>query len=516
MKKTIQIVHTSDIHGHILPINYANNHYQDIGLSKLSSITKTYNKQNTILIDTGDTIQGSPMMHILQTKNDQYIHPIASAMNAMQYHYFIPGNHDFNFGQDYLHSFINDLDATSLCANITKEDNHLLFQKPYDIYTTSEGIKIAIIGLTTEYIPNWEQPSHIKGIQFHSVIDTLKNILPEVKSHQPHAIIVAYHGGFEKDLETFELTIKDTKENVGSAIIEQFPEIDVLLTGHQHRKIAQSIHSVLVSQPSSKGDLLSEITLEFEHQDHWILINKEIKQLSTQDVSSDKTIENLVERDEEITQQYLNQVIGNINDGSMKIEDQFLARINKHPIVSLINKIQLETSGAMISCMSLANDATGFNQDITVRNVFSTYPFPNTLSVLKINGKELKLALEENAKYFTIVEHKITISKEFSSPKEQHYNYDMFDGIEYTIKVSNPIGSRITSLSRHNKPITEDDQFTLVLNNYRASGGGDFEIFKDLDVIKEIPSDVPILIIDYIKREKTINRTNNHNITITK
>jgi 2',3'-cyclic-nucleotide 2'-phosphodiesterase/3'-nucleotidase len=134
--------------------------------------------------------------------------------------------------------------------------------------------------------------------------------------------------------------------------------------------------------------------------------------------------------------------------------------------------------------------------------------------VVKINGKELKLALEENAKYFTLVEDQITVSDAFSKPKEQHYNYDMFDGIEYTIKVSNPIGDRIVSLTRNQKAIKEDDLFTLVLNNYRASGGGHFAIFRNLDVIKEIPTDVPILIMDYIQQEQKIVPTTKNNITV--
>lgn len=166
--------------------------------------------------------------------------------------------------------------------------------------------------------------------------------------------------------------------------------------------------------------------------------------------------------------------------------------------------------------MSLANDSTGFDDNISVRNVFSTYPFPNTLTIVKINGKELKLALEENAKYFTLINNQITISDTFSKPKEQHYNYDMFDGVEYTIKVSNPIGQRIISLTRHNHQIQETDEFTLVLNNYRAAGGGDFQIFRNLDVIKEIPKDVPILIIDHIKEVKTIVPNKKNNITIIK
>jgi 2',3'-cyclic-nucleotide 2'-phosphodiesterase/3'-nucleotidase len=516
MTKIIKLLHTSDIHGYILPKNYANNHKQDIGLSKIATFIKDHSEEETILIDTGDTIQGSPMMHILQTKNEQRIHPIANVMNMMDYDYFIPGNHDFNFGQNYLSKFTSELNAIKLCANIKNDQGELLFQKAYDIYTTTDGIKIAFIGLTTEYIPNWEQPSNIEGLIFNPVITTLKSILKEVQTHHPHAIVVAYHGGFEKDLDTFEFTMKDTKENVGSAIIEQFPEIDVLLTGHQHRFINRTVKDILVSQPGSKGEQVSEITLNFTKTKTWELSEKQIELVSMKNYPSKKQIEQLITLEENITQQYLNQVIGYVKDDSLHIEDQFLARLHKHPIVSLINKIQLQTSDAMISCMSLANDSTGFDQKITIRNVFSTYPFPNTLSVLKILGKQLKEALEENAKYFTLKNDKIIISEEFSYPKEQHYNYDMFDGIEYTIKVSAPIGQRITSLTRNHKPINDEDEFTLVLNNYRASGGGDFAIFKELDVVKEIPNDVPILIIDYIKKMRDIEPIRINNITITK
>jgi 2',3'-cyclic-nucleotide 2'-phosphodiesterase/3'-nucleotidase len=456
------------------------------------------------------------MMHILQSNKDRQTHPSANTMNAMGYDYFIPGNHDFNFGQDYLNSFLSQLQAKTLCANILNNNGDYYFQQPYDIHTTKDGIKIAIIGLTTEYIPNWEQPTNIIGIEFASVIESLKTTLKEVKLQEPHAIVVAYHGGFEKDLDSFEFTSKDTKENVGSAIIEHFPEIDVLLTGHQHRKIGRLVNNILVSQPGSKGELISEITLSFEQTKDWTLKSKTVKQHTTENVESSKVIENLVAKEEQITQQYLNKVIGQVKGVSMRIEDQFLARVNKHPIVSFINQIQKEVSGAMLSCMSLANDSTGFEQEITVRNVFSTYPFPNTLTVLKINGKELKLALEENAKYFTLVDGQITVSDAFSKPKEQHYNYDMFDGITYTIKVSNDIGQRIVSLRRNNREIMPEDIFTLVLNNYRASGGGDFAIFRNLDVIKEIPTDVPILIIDYIQAIKTVIPSTKNNITILK
>ena len=516
MNEKITIIHTSDIHGYILPINYANNKLENIGLAKIASAIKTYRNNNLILIDSGDTIQGSPMMYIHQKHFKNTIQPMAKILNYLSYDYFIPGNHDFNYGKNYLKEFTDNLNAKTLCANIFTNNNKLFFNNSYDIYNSKKGVKLAIIGLTTEYIPNWEQPAHIKNLTFKSVIDSLKKILLEIKPQNPDTIIVVYHGGFEKDLDTFKPVIKNTNENVASSIIEQFPEIDVLLTGHQHRKISRKIKNILVSQPGSRGENFSCIEMEFNKTNKWNLLSSKISLHDSTLYKADKKVINLVSKEEKITQNKLNQVIGYVENKSLIINNQFEARINKHPIVSLINKIQLESSGAMISAMSLANDSTGFNEKITVRNVLSTYPFANSLSIVKISGQKLKLALEENAKYFTINNNKITISKEFSKPKEQHYNYDMFDGIEYTIKVSNPIGKRIISLTRKGKKIKSDDTFTMVLNNYRAAGGGDFKIFKNLEIIKEIPKDVSVIIIEYIQKNKIIKPIDNKNIIIIK
>jgi 2',3'-cyclic-nucleotide 2'-phosphodiesterase/3'-nucleotidase len=409
---------------------------------------------------------------------------------------------------------MKSFNGISLCANIYERAD-LFAQKPYVIHQTNEGIKIAIIGLTTDYIPHWESPGNIENLNFKPVINTLRLILEDIKKHSIHAIVVAYHGGFEKDLDSFKLSVKDTKENVGSLIIESFPEIDVLLTGHQHRMISRNIRNVSVSQPGSRASFFSLVHMSFEKKDDWALVGIDHSLQSVEDHQADNLILKLIEKEENFTQNKLNEVIGHVTNGSYLIENQIQARITKHPIVSLLNHIQLQISGAMVSCVSLANEASGFNPSITIRDVFATYPYPNTLSVVKISGKELRLALEENAQFFTIKEGQITIDAQFTNPKKQLYNYDMFDGIEYTINVSRPIGQRITSLTRNHQPIHDSNMFTLVLNNYRVAGGGDFEIFKHLEVIKDIPNDVGIIIIDYIQKHQAINYFDHKNIKLT-
>src|SRR5699024_2650962 len=117
----------------------------------------------------------------------------------------------------------------------------------------------------------------------------------------------------------------------------------------------------------------------------------------------------------------------------------------------------------------LSNDAKGFSPVVTMRDVVSNYMFPNTLVVLELTGEDIKGALERSATYFSLDEQgDITVNPSFISPKPQHYNYDMWEGIEYTIHVSKPAGNRVQDITRRGEPLQMDGKYQVVLNNYRA------------------------------------------------
>ena len=168
----------------------------------------------------------------------------------------------------------------------------------------------------------------------------------------------------------------------------------------------------------------------------------------------------------------------------------------------------------MLCSNSLFDGATGFGENITMRNIVSTYVFPNTLVVKKITGKILKEYLEKNAEYFDIENNKIVVSKDFLYPKLMKYNYDMVDGIFYTIKASNKKGERITSLIFNGKEVKEDDEFTLCVNNYRASGGGNFYMIKNAPTIKEISTSMVDVLANYIIKNKEIDFNSVDNIKV--
>jgi len=505
--RTLNILFTTDTHGWLLPVNYFDNSKSKTGLSVLASAIKEYDKKNRILIDVGDTIQGSPLMYFHHINQKKYDNPVAKIMNELDYDFFIPGNHDFNYGKEYLADFTDSLNAKTLCQNIYC-DEKLIFDNGYEIIDKN-GIKLLIVGVTTKYIPNWENPAFIEGYTFADPYLETKKIVEKYRE-TVDLVVVAYHGGLEKYLHSQKEFVKDTGENQAFKIFSEIKGIDILLTGHQHRVICDKIDNRICIMAGFNGSHLGVIEVEYE--DGVKDINAKLV-LATSYSSDEKCVE-LLNPIESANQIFLDEVIGIVPDNNLSINDPITARIEKHPIVDFINNIQLDASKAMLSATSLANIVTGFDKEITVRNVLSTYVYSNTLVVVSITGEILKEYLEKCAEYFIVKDEKIVANPRFSYPKLEHYNYDMIDGIDYTIDLTKPFGSRLTSIKYKNQEINQEDDFTLVLNNYRATGGGDFFMLKDLPIIREIPFNVAELMLDYIRKNHIIKVENKKNIKL--
>jgi len=509
----LNIIFTSDLHGSVLPIEYSDNRKSDKGLLRLLPAIRSFDENYRILIDLGDSIQGSPLMyfHHLNTKN--FDNPVAKLLNHVSYDYFIPGNHDFNYGKEYLFDFVNNISATTLCSNIPDEFDKLVFKVGYDIKEFNNGLKVLTIGSTTKYIPNWENPNNIANMKFLDAYEETQKMARTYRD-KVDLIICAYHGGLEKNLETGEDFVKDTGENQGYKIFSMIPEIDILLTGHQHRTLIHKQGHRMVVQAGSHGSKLGVIAVDFDS-------NKRIQELNPQFLEAknyivDEKDQKLIQKVEDATQLFLDQVIGEVVEGDLEIKDEFLARKEKHPIVGFINDIQLKATGAMISSTSLANVVSGFHKEITIRNVLSTYVYTNTLAVVEIDGANLKKYLEKCAEYFILVDGEIAANPRFSYPKLEHYNYDMIDGIDYVFDLRKPFGYRLVSVKYNGIEIDNETKLTLALNNYRAYGGGDFEMLRNLRIVKEIPFDVAELIIDYIREHRFLRITYKKNIVLLK
>jgi len=506
----------SDVHGYIFPTDYQQAHQSlPMGLlqAKQTIDQDRLQHKHTLLIDNGDFLQGSPFCSYLSSHLNSS-KPLTDIYNDMRFDVGIVGNHEFNFGMRYLKDTLQQLNYPVLCENILKNDQP--FTGEGVTYIKQAGIQIGIIGLTTQFIPNWEQPQHIKELTFESAKQGLQRVLPKVRQ-QADIVVVCYHGGFEKDIHTGATTELLTGENEGYDLLTEFEGIDVLITGHQHQTIAEVINGIPVIQPGTKGQHVGKITLDITESSvsnmdevgaHHATNKRVVRHAKSELLpvtgkhpliltDAQKSLDNDVET-------WLDTKIASLHE-PMRIDNHFEARKQPHPFINLLNYILLEVSEADISSTALFDTATGFDTTVTMRDVINNYPFPNTFNVLAMSGHEIKASLEKSAAYFDIENGEVVVSPTSIKPKPQHFNYDMYGGIYYEIHVNAPVGDRVKNILFKGEPMDMSATYTIVLNNYRAVGGGGYTMFSSDKIVKDIQTEGAQLIIDYLTQHPDVN-----------
>jgi 2',3'-cyclic-nucleotide 2'-phosphodiesterase/3'-nucleotidase len=313
-----------------------------------------------------------------------------------------------------------------------------------------------------------------------------------------------YHGSLERDPATGEQTEELTGENEAYAIMEKVRGIDVMIMGHQHRSLSGKLFDTYYTETSYNGRELACIDLYPDHIETNIL---------KVDTPADEDLLKRVQKEEEECQKWLDQPLGH-TDVDLSIHSERNDRVHKPQWITFVNKVVLEASGAELSATPLYPHTKGLPADITMRDLVSAYMFPNTIIVKKIDGKTLRQYLENNASFFSCKADGIGINPAYLTPSPKLYNYDMVDGIDYTISVSEPIGHRITALTYKGREVKDDDVFTIAFNNYRANGGGNFTMLVRLPFVQEIQTSMVELLADYIQSHQPVSFTPVHNITV--
>lgn len=505
--KKLKIYFTSDLHGYVYPTDYRDASKNNMNMGILKIINAFSKDGNTLIIDGGDTIQGSPFTNYLSGSTFN-VHPIADIMNEGGYDYITLGNHDFNYGYDYLKKYLTNLNAKCLCANVDNKTKELPII-PYDIKTMENGLKIGLIGFTTDFINRWERPSNLENFTVSDTASAVKAVFDKVRSNCD-ILIGIYHGGFEYDLDS-HTELSKTSENIAYKICRDF-DFDILLTGHQHMPLSgQEIHGTYIAQTPHNGAKFLELNLEIDDEN-----NKKFSSAlkSPAETPNKAMYDKFLPLNEEV-QKWLDIPVGHL-DIKLEPTTHIDMAINGSYLANFINQIQLDESCADISVTSFANSIKGFNKDVTVRDITSTYMFPNTLVILEIDGKTLKLALERCASYFDTSDGEIKVSELFLKPKVEHYNYDYFSGIEYTFDITKEVGNRVTSIKFKGHPVKYDDKLTLAMNNYRATGAGGYEFYTECEKVKEILKEMPDIIIDYFKNHNEVIVDKSKYITVIK
>ena len=495
MSKKLTIYFTSDTHGYLYPNNFHDKNPHSMGVFAMQ-----FPKDgNTLIIDGGDTIQGSPLVYYCRTERVPL--PVARALNDRGYDYVTLGNHDFNLGPERLADYLRELRAECLCANVTDGQNRLKIA-PSAIRVLENGLRVGLIGIVTDWVNRWEKPENLIGLRITDPLEAARKEAEKLRG-RVDVLVGIYHGGMEKDLATGR-RLSDTDENIACRLCEELP-FDLLLTGHQHIAFAggEWAGTWIVQTPANaeqyirvemdeKGKFRSELMTV---PDHAALRPEEEKLYA--DLND-----------------WLDRPVGHLSRALWPRPHLEMA-MEGSGIADFFNRVQLHASGAEISCAALANSVRGFAEEVTVRDVVASYVYSNTLVVLEVTGAILKQALEQCASFFQVGEDgTIRVSAPFLEPKEAYYNYDYFAGMEYTFDLRRPVGDRVTDMRRKGRAILPEEKLTLCMCDYRATGSGDFDMYLGCPRVREIQTDISELILDELKAFFLIEIPEGHPIRV--
>ena len=509
----ITILGTTDLHGNIYPVDYYTNKADNRGLAKIATLIKRARTDNptALLIDSGDTIQGTPLQYYHNKKNNLPRDPMMLVMSSLRYDAMAVGNHEYNFGLKVLDKARGEAEFPWLSANTYNKGTEETHYKPYLVKEVS-GVRVGILGLTTPGIPNWENVQNYAGLEFRDPVFEAKKWVAELRNKERvDLVVVAMHMGLEEDLRTGEINPSQVpNENRAVAIAREVPGVDAIFMGHTHKDTpAILLNGVLITQANHWGRHLARADFYLQKDSAgWRIYAKAARTVTVDDkVDPDPDVLKLAEPYDAETQKWLAQEIGDSAEELSAKE----ARFRDTAILDLIQRVQLDVGKADVSMVAPFNlEARIARGPVTVRNIAGLYVYENTLVVLEVTGAQLKEALEHSAKFFRAYQPGKTLA-ELIDEKIPTYNFDIAEGVEYEIDIRRPIGDRIQNLRFQGKPLALTQKLRLATNNYRVNGGGGYNMYKNAPVISRSSEEIRELIIDWVERNKKIPTTATNN-----
>ena len=509
---TVTILQTTDLHGRLLPWDYQRAQPSDDGLARVATRVAAIRKEtsNVLLLDAGDTIQGTPIEFLHAKDTSKGPDPMAAAMSALRYDAMSVGNHEFNFGLAVLRKAQKESTFPWLSANTRNvADGSAAF--PEYLVKTIAGIRIGVLGLTTPNIPGWEPARNRPGLRWEDPVETAARLVPVLRGKEKCDFVVALiHSGPEVDLRTGEPDGTDDENRV--VALSKVPGIDLLLTGHTHRRIPLTrLNGVPMIQPGRWGDVLARVDVTFETSGKSATVADLTAALLPSDasVATDAAIAAIAAPYDAVARAYMEEQVA-------VAEEDFpgaRARLEDTALLDFVNDTMREATGADLSMTSLLPGRfEGFKKGpIKVRNVYTLYPYENALVSIEIDGATLKACLEHAAEFYGSAawENGRLVLK----PKEGMipYNFDVVQGATYRIDPTAPVGSRVKDLSRKGRPVRPADRFTLAVNAFRAQGSGGYKALKGAKVVKEIPDEIRELLIGRLRKLGTVRPEADHN-----
>lgn len=509
----LTVLQTSDLHANLLPWDYARGAEGAWGLARVATRIRQIRgaTPNVLLLDGGDTIQGAPAGWLEARRPSGGPHFVAAAMNALGYDAMTVGNHEFNFGLAVLRRAQKDSSFPWLSANTRNSaDGSAAF--PEYLVKELGGVRVGVLGLTTPNIPGWEPLANRPGLTWEDPVATAKRLVPVLRGEKGcEVVIVLFHSGLEADPVTGEPN-GTSHENRVVAVAREVPGIDLILTGHSHRRLPLTrVHGVPVLQPGRWGEVLARVDLVVERAGGRATVVEASGTLLPSDasVAVDPEIAAIARGPHERALAYLNEPLatasGPFPGGRARLEDTAL--------LDLVNEAQLAVTGADLSLTSLLP----FRFDgweagpVTVRQVYALYPYENQLVVVEVDGARLRGVLEHAASFYGTAEWRDGRLVVTPTAGMTPYNFDVLQGASYRVDPTAPVGSRVKELRYKGRDVKEGDLFSLAVNSYRAQGAGGYTSLKGTKVIRTYNDEVREILVERLRKAGTIQPVTDRN-----
>ncbi|GHG45829.1 multifunctional 2',3'-cyclic-nucleotide 2'-phosphodiesterase/5'-nucleotidase/3'-nucleotidase [Sinomonas cellulolyticus] len=535
----LTVIGTADLHSNVLNWDYFKNaDYADkagnkIGLAQAATLIRAVRDErgteNTITLDAGDTIQGTPLAYYfakIQPAVGGAVHPMAAAMNAVGYDAVTLGNHEFNYGIPLLRSWESQLDFPLLGANVHDHATSEHAFKPFvikKVLTNNGTVRVGLVGFVTPGCAIWDRANVEGRLDFNGIVEEAKAVIPQMHAAGADVVVVSCHSGMVPGSSYGDAL--PFPENASQQLAEEVPGIDAILVGHAHSEIPQRFvtnkatgKQVLLSEPKYWGMRVTVMDLDLQKvSGTWTVSSASAALLDAKTAAPDAAVVRAVDAAHQRVVQYVNQVIGT-STAPLKTATGCWEDV---AAIDAINYIQAHTikgelAGTPAAGLPVLSIAAAFSRGVdvpagplTVRDVAGLYIYDNTLLSIKVTGAQVKDYLEWSAQYYrtvtttTVAAADLTNAVTALAPSgTPDYNYDVVFGLDapltYTIDVAQPVGSRIVGLSYGGAPIDPAQEFAMAINNYRQSGGGNFPHVKTAPVLTNSQQEIRQRIIDYV------------------
>lgn len=483
----IKILQTTDVHGNFFPYNFITRTPWKGSLARVAtvidSVRASAGKENVVLIDNGDILQGQPTVYYYNFIDTVSPHIASRIYDFLQYDAATIGNHDVETGHHVYDRWIAQTSTPILGANVVCAESGEPYLTPYTVIER-QGVKIAILGLLTPAIPAWLPENLWSGLRFEDMEECAEKWIKIIKEKEsPDLIVGLFHSGYDYTRQT-----GDYHENASLQIAKNIPGFDVVFMGHDHQRFNKVVanasgDSVVVINPANNANAVAlvDVTLQKNADGKVALKHISGKLIDTEDIAPDSAFMNEFNGDYAKVDEFVSRPIG-VAEGEFSSHDAFFG---PSAFIDLVHRLQLDITGADISFAApLSFDATIKKGSVRVSDMFNLYKYENLLYTMRMTGKEIKDYLEESYSIWIqnpsdAQSHLLLFASQNPTASDNalkypSYNFDSAAGIRYTVDVTKQKGQRVSIISMADgNPFDEDAEYKVAVNSYRGNGGGD-------------------------------------------